>query len=59
LLNTIGIYAEEKRDLPRVVGVKKDLDLILTVDIVAIGVCGAHDVAMYLTSPDPEVDRVG
>jgi hypothetical protein len=47
------------RDLTRVVCIEKDLDLILAVDIVAVCVRRAHDVAVYLTRANPEVDRVG
>src|SRR4029079_1893371 len=46
LLNAVGIHAEQKRDLPRVIRIEEDLYLILAVDVVAIGVGGAHDVAV-------------
>src|SRR6266446_4225139 len=59
LLDTIRIDAEEERDLSRVVGIEQDLDLILAVDVVAVGVRRAHDVAVNLSSANPEVDRVG
>src|SRR6185436_1734497 len=58
LLNAVGIYAEQKRDLTRVVGIEEDLNLILAVDVVAIGVGGAHDVTVDFAGLDAEVDRV-
>src|SRR5207248_10208530 len=59
LLNTVGIHAEQKRNLTGVVGIEQDLDLIFAVDVVAIGVCRPDDVAMDLARFYPEVDRVG
>src|SRR6185503_11520851 len=59
LLNAVWIEAEQKRDLARVVGIEKDLDLILAVDVVPIGMCRAYDVAMDLPGANAEVDRLG
>ena len=57
LLNAVRVDAEEKRDLSRVVRIEKDLDLILTIDVVAVCMRRAHNVAVYLTRTNPEVDR--
>src|SRR4029077_17653395 len=59
LLDAIRIDAEKKRDLSRVVGVEKNLDLIFAVDIVPIRVRRAHDVAVDLARTNSEIDRVG
>ena len=58
LLDSVRIHSKQKRDLPGVVGVEQNLDLVFAVNIVAIGVRRSHDVAVNLARSDTEVDRV-
>ena len=58
LLHAERVNAEQERDLPVVVGVEEDLDVIFAADIVAVGVGGADHVAVQLPGDDAEVDRV-
>ena len=49
---------EQERAAAVVEGVQEDLDLVVGVDVVAVGERRAHDVPMGLVRANPEVDRV-
>ena len=49
---------EQERAAAVVEGVQEELDLIVGVDLVAVGQRRAHDVPMGLVRANPEVDRV-
>ena len=59
LLDAEGIHREKQGAAVVVVGVEENLDLVVGVDIVAIGERGAHHRAVGLVGPDAEVDRIG
>ena len=59
LLHAEGVHAEEEGAAPVVVGVEKDLDLVVAADVVAVGAGGADHVAVGLVRADAEVDRGG
>jgi len=59
LLYAERVHGEQQRAAVVGVGVEQQLDLIVALDVVAVGQGGAHHRAVRLERPDAEVDRVG
>jgi len=58
-LRSQRVDREQQRAAPVVEGVEQDLNLVVGVDVVAVGERRAHDVAVRLERPNAEVHRVG
>ncbi len=59
LLHAERIHGEHRGAAVVEVGVEQDGDVVVRVDVVAVGQRRAHDAAVALERADPEVDRVG
>src|SRR5205823_12673562 len=58
LLHAERVDREQERAAPIVEGVQEDLDLVVGVDVVAVGERRADDATMRLVCANPEVNRV-
>ena len=59
LLHTERVDSEEECDLTSVLGVEKNLDVILARNIIAVGFRCANDISVNFARLDAEPDRIG